>query len=247
MRGSATSQTRPTRSKRIFRSAEPQAGKGDREIRRGGLGTGWSDTPAMESRRDRPGRMPVACAVLRWAWVAAGWQRSGRVAGTARAKSRLAPGRGPVPCAPTSGRFASHNNKPATPRSSPMNTSSPSVNTVTLVGNLTRDPELRSLPDGRSVCDLRLAVNDQRDQPPLYIDVATFGPGRRRVRPTPHKGPPVRRHRPPRPQRAAVQGRQQTLQVPGDRSCRLRLQRPIRRQPGCRRGSRQRSRIWRQE
>jgi single-stranded DNA-binding protein len=27
------------------------------------------------------------------------------------------------------------------------------------------------------VCDLRLAVNDQRDQPPLFIDVATFGPG----------------------------------------------------------------------
>jgi single-strand DNA-binding protein len=33
------------------------------------------------------------------------------------------------------------------------------------------------LPDGCSVCDLRLAVNDQRDQPPLYIDVARFGPG----------------------------------------------------------------------
>jgi hypothetical protein len=32
-------------------------------------------------------------------------------------------------------------------------------------------------PTGRSVCDLRLAVNDQRDQPPLFIDVATFGPG----------------------------------------------------------------------
>jgi single stranded DNA-binding protein len=54
---------------------------------------------------------------------------------------------------------------------------SPNVNTVTLVGQLTADPVLRSLPDGRSVCDLRLAVNDQRDQPPLFIDVATFGPG----------------------------------------------------------------------
>ncbi len=35
---------------------------------------------------------------------------------------------------------------------------------------------LRKLPDGRSVCDLRLAVNDRRDQPALFVDVATFGP-----------------------------------------------------------------------
>jgi single-strand DNA-binding protein len=56
-----------------------------------------------------------------------------------------------------------------------MSTTPPNVNTVTLVGQLTADPELRSLPDGRSVCDLRMAVNDQRDQPPLFIDVATFG------------------------------------------------------------------------
>jgi single-strand DNA-binding protein len=53
--------------------------------------------------------------------------------------------------------------------------SAPNVNTVTLVGQLSSGPELRQLPDGRSVCDLRLAVNDRRDQPPLYVDVATFG------------------------------------------------------------------------
>jgi single-strand DNA-binding protein len=56
-----------------------------------------------------------------------------------------------------------------------MSTQAPAVNSVALVGNLTSDPELRSLPDGRSVCDMRLAVNDQPDQPPLFIDVATFG------------------------------------------------------------------------
>jgi single-strand DNA-binding protein len=56
-----------------------------------------------------------------------------------------------------------------------MSTSAPNVNQVTLVGHLTSDPVLRSLPDGRLVCDMRLAVNDQRDQPPLYIDVASFG------------------------------------------------------------------------
>jgi single-strand DNA-binding protein len=55
--------------------------------------------------------------------------------------------------------------------------SAPNINSVTLVGQLTADPELRSLPDGRSVCDLRLAVNDQRDKPALFVDVATFGPG----------------------------------------------------------------------
>jgi single-strand DNA-binding protein len=57
-----------------------------------------------------------------------------------------------------------------------MSTTAPNVNTVTLVGQLTSDPVLRAMSDGRNVCDLRLAVNDQRDQPPLFIDVATFGP-----------------------------------------------------------------------
>ena len=53
--------------------------------------------------------------------------------------------------------------------------SAPNLNSVTLVGQLTADPELRSLPDGRSVCDLRLAVNDRRDQPATFVDVAAFG------------------------------------------------------------------------
>jgi single-strand DNA-binding protein len=50
------------------------------------------------------------------------------------------------------------------------------MNRLSLVGNLTRDPELRTLPDGTAVCDLRLAVDGMGDQSPLYIDVATFGP-----------------------------------------------------------------------
>ncbi len=53
--------------------------------------------------------------------------------------------------------------------------SAPNINNVILVGQLTADPELRELPDGRSVCDLRLAVNDRRDKPATFIDVATFG------------------------------------------------------------------------
>jgi single-strand DNA-binding protein len=58
-----------------------------------------------------------------------------------------------------------------------MSSTAPNVNTVTLVGQLTSDPVLRAMSDGRNVCDLRLAVNDQRDQPALFIDVATFGRG----------------------------------------------------------------------
>ena len=58
-----------------------------------------------------------------------------------------------------------------------MSSTAPNVNSVTLVGQLTVDPVLRSMPNGTTVCDLRLAVNDQRDQPPTYIDVATFGKG----------------------------------------------------------------------
>ncbi len=46
---------------------------------------------------------------------------------------------------------------------------------ITLVGHLTADPTAKTLDDERKVCTLRLAVNDQKDQPPLYIDVVTFG------------------------------------------------------------------------
>ena len=56
-----------------------------------------------------------------------------------------------------------------------MSASAPAVNAVTLVGNLTADPVLRTIDEHRKVCDLRLAVNDHNDQPPLFIDVATFG------------------------------------------------------------------------
>ena len=57
-----------------------------------------------------------------------------------------------------------------------------SINRVVLVGNLTRDPELRELPSGNSVCNLRIACNGiRRDdageyrERPLFFDVATFG------------------------------------------------------------------------
>ena len=57
------------------------------------------------------------------------------------------------------------------------------INRVILTGNLTSDPELRSLPSGTSVCKLRLAVNTRRkDGPsgewvdkPNYFDVTVWG------------------------------------------------------------------------
>ncbi len=50
----------------------------------------------------------------------------------------------------------------------------PQFQVITLVGNLTTDPVLKQLNDDRRVCQLRVAVNDQRDQA-MFIDVATFG------------------------------------------------------------------------
>jgi single-strand DNA-binding protein len=55
------------------------------------------------------------------------------------------------------------------------------INRVTITGNLTRDPELRSLQSGTSVCKLRVAVNSRRkdgDQwvdKPNYFDVTVWG------------------------------------------------------------------------
>jgi len=37
-----------------------------------------------------------------------------------------------------------------------------SYNKAILVGNLTRDVELRNTPSGTAVCDISLAVNDRR-------------------------------------------------------------------------------------
>jgi len=48
------------------------------------------------------------------------------------------------------------------------------VNSLNLTGRLTRDPELRDLPDGRSVCDIRIASDTIGEQPPLYLDLPTF-------------------------------------------------------------------------
>ena len=35
------------------------------------------------------------------------------------------------------------------------------INTVTISGNLTREPELRNLPSGQAVCNIRIAHNER--------------------------------------------------------------------------------------
>lgn len=57
-----------------------------------------------------------------------------------------------------------------------------SINRVVLVGNLTRDPELRQTPNGKSVCTLGLAVNDRYKNDagewvdkPNYFDIVVWG------------------------------------------------------------------------
>jgi single-strand DNA-binding protein len=57
------------------------------------------------------------------------------------------------------------------------------INRVIVTGNLTRDPELRSLPSGTAVCSLRIAVNTRRKDGSTgewtdkanYFDVTVWG------------------------------------------------------------------------
>jgi len=56
------------------------------------------------------------------------------------------------------------------------------INRVVIVGRLTRAVELRSLPSGRSVANLRIACNSSRkdedgqtSERPNYFDVAVYG------------------------------------------------------------------------
>jgi len=56
------------------------------------------------------------------------------------------------------------------------------INRVILTANLTRDPELRSLPSGTAVCSLRVACNTRRkgasgewEDKPNYFDVTVWG------------------------------------------------------------------------
>jgi single-strand DNA-binding protein len=80
------------------------------------------------------------------------------------------------------------------------------INRVVLVGRLTKDPQIRSLTSGTSVCSLRIACNTRRrddkgafEEKPNYFDVDVFGEDGDHVAQNAHKG-----------QRVAVEGRLQS-------------------------------------
>lgn len=63
-----------------------------------------------------------------------------------------------------------------------------SLNQVFLMGNLTRDPELRQIPSGQSVCSFSLALNrsyksadGEWQEATDYIDITAWGPLGERV------------------------------------------------------------------
>jgi single-strand DNA-binding protein len=69
------------------------------------------------------------------------------------------------------------------------------INRVVLVGRLTRDPELRALASGTSVCSMRIACNSSRrdaegefQDRPNYFDVSAFGRAGESVARFMHKG-----------------------------------------------------------
>ena len=55
-------------------------------------------------------------------------------------------------------------------------------NRIILIGNLTRDPELRYLPSGKGVCTMRLAASEryktaagEQKEETLFVDAVVFG------------------------------------------------------------------------
>ncbi len=73
-----------------------------------------------------------------------------------------------------------------------------SFNQVTLMGNLTRDPELRQIPSGQNVCSFSLALNrsfkgsdGNWQEATDYVDVVAWGPLGERVSQYVTKGRPV--------------------------------------------------------
>jgi single-strand DNA-binding protein len=63
------------------------------------------------------------------------------------------------------------------------------MNSITITGRLTKDPDVRQLESGTTVCQLRLAVDGLgRNNEVGYIDVASFGNGAKAAGETLTKG-----------------------------------------------------------
>ena len=73
-----------------------------------------------------------------------------------------------------------------------------SLNYVILVGNLTRDPQVRTTPGGTAVADLGLAVNEkfknksgELQESTTYVDIVAWGRTAELCQQYLHKGSPV--------------------------------------------------------
>ena len=72
------------------------------------------------------------------------------------------------------------------------------MNKVMLMGNLTRPPEVKTLPSGNSVCEFGLAINrkfttrdgDERDEV-AYVELSCFGRGGEVIKQYCDKGSPL--------------------------------------------------------
>jgi single-strand DNA-binding protein len=62
---------------------------------------------------------------------------------------------------------------PSTGQHRPVFRKDRQMNTVTMTGRLTRDPQLKHAGDERPICHMRVAVDNGR-HPTTYIDVTTF-------------------------------------------------------------------------
>jgi single-strand DNA-binding protein len=48
------------------------------------------------------------------------------------------------------------------------------VNLCAFIGNVGRDPEMRSTKNGKDVCSFSIAVNERKDGEPLWLQVSVF-------------------------------------------------------------------------
>lgn len=70
----------------------------------------------------------------------------------------------------------------------------PSLNEVRLIGNLTRDPELRTTPTGQTVCNFGVAVNEvysqngEKKESTIFVDCACWAKTAENVAKYLHKG-----------------------------------------------------------
>ena len=76
----------------------------------------------------------------------------------------------------------------------------PNINKVLITGNLTVDPDLRYMPDGRAVCNFQIAssrrykdknTNEWVEAPPTFVRVTIFGQSAERLGESLHKGSAV--------------------------------------------------------